>query len=490
MKKNGVLRFGLLIAGFIFFANPNISVFDVLPDCIGCLLVIAAIFRIGDVSMEMGEARQAFHVLFWIELSKLPALILVMWITGTSVGEDVMWLLIAFCYAVAEVIFGIRAFSRLFEGFAYFGARREGGDFVFRRLVRPEKQIKNKNGEITVRPARYVRLERIAGITSAFILVRAIACTFPDFWLLESGDSLGYVSVGFSSDRVRSVLMVLGFVFALAVGIIWLVRIIGYTGHLARRKDFWSGIFEDYENTVKTKKGIFAMRRTHIFAVLTSVASLFSVDFYFDEINYIPDFISAILLFAAACVIANQIGGAKWLKLASVLYFATSAVTFVTMIRFTSDYAYSAVHKIERARELYIPYAVSNAVSQVAFILAFSAVASVVMKIVRAHTGINTITGVSNSSKPLERVYAGRAVRLRIFTALAGIMSSLYFYFVVDVKSVALRNDGYGTGGYLYFPKFEIVWMVDFLFAMIFAVFTCNLLYDLLSEVRYKYKYE
>ena len=189
-------------------------------------------------------------------------------------------------------------------------------------------------------------------------------------------------------------------------------------------------------------------------------------------------------------MIANQIGGAKLLKAASLLYLVTSSVTFVTMIRFVSEYSYSSVHKIERAKELYMPYALSNAVTQVAFVLSFFALASVVMRVVRAHTGINTVTGVSNSSKPLVKVYAGRSVRMRVVTLLAAVMSSLYFYFVVDVKSVALRNDGYGTGGYLYFPKFEIVWMVDFLFAMIFAVFVCNLVFDLLSEVRYKYKYE
>ena len=120
--------------------------------------------------------------------------------------------------------------------------------------------------------------------------------------------------------------------------------------------------------------------------MLASAAALFSVDFYLDEINYIPDFFAAILLFAAACVIANQIGGAKWLKAASLLYLATSSVTFVTMIRFVSEYSYSSVHKIERAKELYIPYALSNAVTQIAFLIAFFALASVVMRVVRAHT--------------------------------------------------------------------------------------------------------
>lgn len=491
MKKNGIIRFGLLVIGFIFFANPNVSIFDILPDCIGCAFIIAAIFRLGDVSAEMGDARTAFYTLLWINLSKLPALVLLLWVTGVNVGEDTMWLLFAFCYSVAEAVFGIRAFLLLFNGFSYLGTRREGGDFVFARLIRPEKTIKRGRRKGEIRPAKYRRLESIFRFTAVFIAVKSLLCTLPEFALLSSQDTLGYVTAeGMTLYSFRPLLIVLAALITLVLGIVWLTKTLGYIKYLSGHKDFFLSIVDEYNSVVKTRKGIFAMRRTHIFAVLVSAAALFSVDFYLDEINFIPDFVAAILLFAAAVVISSQIGGAKWLKITSLSYLITSLVTFVNMIRFTGEYSYSAVHKIERAKELYLPYAVSNAVTQIAFIATFFALAAVVMRIVRAHTGINTLTGTSNSSKPLEKVYYGRTVRLRIFTLLAGIMSSLYFYFVVDVKTISLRNDGYGAGGYLYFPKFEIVWMVDFAVAMIFAVFTCNLVYDLLSEVRYKYKYE
>ena len=488
--KKGIIRFGLLVAGLIFFANPNVSIFDVLPDCIGCILVIAAIFKISDLSAEMSEARAAFHTLFWINLSKLPALVLLLWVTGVNVGEDVMWLLFAFCYAVAEAIFGIRAFSLLFDGFAYLGTRREGGDFLFLKVVRPEKVIKSGKKE-KIRPAKYLRLDGINHFTVVFIAVKTILCTLPEFTLLSSQDTLGYVTAeGMAIYAFRPLLIVLSFTVVLVFGIIWLCKLVSYVKHLSKNKQFFASMLDEYKDMLSVRKGIFAIRRTHIFAVLASAAAFFSVDFYLDEVNFIPDFLAAILLFAAAAAIANQIGGAKLLKVASLIYLATSAVTFVNMLKFTSEYSYSAVHKIARARELYLPYAISNAVTQAAFIFAFIALASVVMRVVRAHTGINTVTGTSSSSKPLEKAYFRRAVRMCISTVIAAVMSALYFYFVVDVKSVSLRSDGYGSGGYLYFPKFEIVWMVDFVLAMIFAVVVCNLVYDLLSEVKYKYKYE
>ncbi|MBR5539659.1 MAG: hypothetical protein IKU61_07150, partial [Clostridia bacterium] len=426
MKKNRIIRFGLLIIGFLFFANPNISIFDILPDCIGCLFVVAAIFKLADISEWVGEAKRAFYVLFWINLSKLPATVLLMWMTGSSVGEDAMWLLFAFCYAIAEVIFGIRAFSLLFEAFAYVGTRRDGGNVMFAMLTRPEKTLK-RGGKEKIRPAKYLRLESVARFTTVFIILRTVLCTLPEFALLSSHDSLGYVTPeGMALYRFRPMLVAIGAIITLVIGIIWFARIAKYTVHLSRNSEFFGGLYDEYLSVAKTRVGIFAIRRTYIFAALATAAAFFSVDFYLDEINYIPDFLAAIFLFAAACAIANQVGGAKLLKAASVCYFVTSSVTFVTMIRFVSQYPYSAVHKIARAKELYIPYAVSNAVTQIAFILSFFALAAVIMRVVRAHTGINTVTGVSNSSKPLVKVYSGRAVRLRIVTLLAGVMSSLY----------------------------------------------------------------
>ena len=487
MKKEKIVKFGLLVLGFIFFANPNISVFDILPDCIGCLFIIAAIFKLSDMSDEMAEARRAFHVLFWIDFSKLPAIILILWTTGTSVGQETMWLLFAFCYAVAEIIFGIRAFRALFDGLAYFGTRKNGGDFILIKFIRAEKTVKDGK---TV-PAKYRRLESYLSLTTAFWIAKEVLCTLPEFALLSSHDSLGYVTAeGLAIYNFRPLFIALGAIISLVFGTSWLVKMCGYTKHLAKHKDFFATLFEEYKETVKSHRGIFAMRRTHIFSVLASAAAIFSVDFYLDEINVLPDFLAAILLFIAACIIANQIGGAKWLKISSVIYFVSASFTYASMIAFTNEYPYSAVHKIERAREFYMPYAISNAVTQVAFLFAFCTLAGVVMKIVREHTGINTVTGASNSSKPLITVYKGRVIKMSIATFFAALMSSLYFYFVVDVKSVQLRNDGFGNGGYLYFPKFEIVWMVDFVIAVIFAVVVCNLLYDLVNEVRYKYKYE
>lgn len=487
MQKNKIIRFGFLIAGFVFLCNPNLNIIDILPDCIGCLFMIAALTKLGDLCSDIGDAKRAFITLFWITASKIPALILLIWIMGTSVGEETMRLVFAFCYAIAETVFGLRAFSLLFDGLAYFGTRQPGGEFLYTLPVKQPKP--RRDGKVPA--VRKKRFESLMRITAVFVIGKALLCVLPELTYLSSHDSLGYVTPeGLALSNFRPLLILLSTVLGAIIGIVWLIKLCMYIGHIAKHTDFWSDIQVQYAAKVQTRNGIFVMRRTYVFAVLASAAAFFSVDFYLDEINWLPDFVSAILFFLAAILIAKDVGGTRMLKATSVVYFVTSCITYVTMIGFTNEYPYSAVHKIERAQQLYTRYAVANAASQIAFIAVMFALAAVIMRIVRAHTGINTLTGVSSSSRPLVQVYNRRSIRLRIFSVACAVMSVLYFYFVVDVKSVQLRVDAYASGGYLYFPKFEIVWMVDFLIAMIYAIFTCNLLSDLLSEVRYKYKYE
>ncbi len=489
MKK--ILRFGLLILGAVFFANPNVNIIDILPDAVGALCIYVAIFKLGDLYGEIAEAKRAFLTLFWVTASKLPAILIMLWVTGTNANESTIRLVFAFSYAVMETVFGIRAFRLLFDGLGYIGSRRDGGECLYYRVLRPARQVKLRNGKLREVPARVWRLESLAGCTYVFLIVKAVLYALPEVTTLATQNSLGEITPeGRALADFYPLLLGISVFVGLIFGAIWLYRFCAYVCRLVREREFFRALHEQYTATVLPRRGVFVMRRVHVFALFVSAAALFSADLYLDTVNRLPDFVSAILFFVAACVIAKEIGGAKWLKITSIAYFVTSLVTYVFMLRFTKDYVYSAVHKIGRAQELYLPYAVANAVTQVAFIAVVFALASVVMRTVRQHTGLDTVTDTSSAKKSLALIYKGRTVRMCIFGVLAAIMSSLYFYFVVDIKPVSLREGAYGGGGYVYFPRFETAWIVDLLLILIFAIFTCNLVNDLVNEVRYKYQYE
>ena len=504
-KRRKVIHFGMLSVGLFFLLNPNVNMIDVLPDAIGYLLILGAIGKLCDLCPELADARGAFIQMFWISFAKIPALLLMFGITAANVGEQTTVLLFSFCFSVAEVVFGVRAFYLLFQGLVYLGTRRDGGAFLYgcpdkkkRRTFRERKNVSVRVGWFSrLAQRRQLRRSQQADwiytrLTAVFFIIKFAMSVLPELTLLVPYDSTGYVTPeGMTMLNFRPVLIALAFCIALIVGLIWFVSLYRYVKYLSSHTEFWDSMAALYEAEVVPKTGFFVLRRVHIFMLLASFAALFSVDLYVDEINWFPDFLSAVLFFAAAVAIAKYAPrAARRLKIASFAYLLGSSATFATMLIFTREYVYNSVHKIERAQTLYLPYALCNAVEQIAFLATVFALATVIREVTKAHTGMDAVTEISSSSRPLYMVFSRKTVVMRVWAGLMSVMSILYFYFVVDVQSVKLRNDATAPGGYVYFPKFEVAWLVDFVIAMIFAVYTINLLWDLLSEVQYKYKYE
>lgn len=477
MNKKKVISFGFLIVAFIFFANPNISIIDFLPDCIACLMIAFAISKVSDLCDDLSDAKKAFYTLFWITVSKGPALVLLLFIVGKNMNEATMWLLFSFCYAVAETVFGIRAFNAFFGGLAYLGSRNDGGEFIF---IPNAAEVSESGGN------RKFNILKI--FTAVFIVVKSAMFTIPDLVYVYPQDDINPTSLNIL--RFRPLFIFLGAAVVFAVGAVWLVAVCKYVLHLAKHKSFWADMQAKYEEKVLPKTGLFVMRNVHIFAIVIIVALCFSADFYIDEYNVLPDFISALLFFVGAWVIGKYSGGAKALKITSALYFATAVFTFVAMLMFKTDcfsafgYTYRNVYSNANAARLYMIYAVSNAVTQVAFLSVVFSLASTAMRIVRMHTGMNSITDVSSSFRTLDKVYASRFNRMRVLSVLVSVASVLYFYLMVYFERTETQL------GYSYMPKYWWIRIVDFAVGLIFVVHASNVLNDLLGEVEYKYKFD
>lgn len=479
-----MIRFGFFTLGILFLFNPNVNLVDVLPDCIGYLCLYLAISRAADLCGGLSDAALEFRRLFWITLSKIPAWLLATLITARSVGEQSILLSMTFVYAALETAFGIRAFAHLFAGLNYLGTRYDGGECLYMRP--PRKRILKRASEPHAR-----RLDGLFTLSCIFLILKALLCVLPELTLLSDYDSLGYVTPDSAVlYRYRPLLIGVACLFALLIGLVWLCKMLAYVRHIRRATAFWDGLSDLYVQTVLPNTGLFVLRRTRAFAVLVSVAGFASVDMYLDEINYIPDFISALLFLAAALVVLREVGAsAKALVLSSCFYLGTSLLTYVTMWQFTSEYVYSSVHKIERARTLFMRYAGANAAEQIAFLACIWAMAAVCMQLVRAHTGMQTLAAASSSARPLVQVFARKMVWMRVWAVLMSIMSIAYFCFVTDVQRIALPG-GSGPSGYTWFPRFEFAWILDVMLGLIFAGYAANFVGDIHAEIRYKYKFE
>ena len=107
------MGFRLIFAGLIFFFNPCINIFDILPDFIGCILISAGLLRLADVEDRFYSARRIVNRMIPIYILKLflSVCLTVSWKSGL--------LPFTFIYSVGEIILNVLLFANLYGGIEY-----------------------------------------------------------------------------------------------------------------------------------------------------------------------------------------------------------------------------------------------------------------------------------------------------------------------------------------------------------------------------------
>ena len=65
------MRLGLFIAGIAFLCNPMVSTVDLLPDCIGWLLICFSFLRPSFVNEKLGAARNTAGIAALVTLPRI-----------------------------------------------------------------------------------------------------------------------------------------------------------------------------------------------------------------------------------------------------------------------------------------------------------------------------------------------------------------------------------------------------------------------------------
>lgn len=73
-NEDSVMNLGILLAGFAFLMNPNVGVFDVLPDFIGYLLILKGMGILPDLVPALAGAKRGFLNLINVSLGRFSIL--------------------------------------------------------------------------------------------------------------------------------------------------------------------------------------------------------------------------------------------------------------------------------------------------------------------------------------------------------------------------------------------------------------------------------
>ena len=457
-EKNRIFPIGLILASLWFFFNPNISIVDILPDCIGCALILLALRRVDTIIPYFGDAQDSFRKLLYVTLSKIPALLILL----TLSQERVSITLFSLSFAILELLFAIPAFSALFEGFFYLGQRFDCSAAISRSPVIPAP-------------------ERLKRITLIFLSVKAAASTLPEFGFLFSYDPL--TGTGFTMS-VRLYLLLAG-ALAVAVlffGILWLTFLRRYFSGI--RDDAAFSVF-NREVALLTRKKEYSRLRIGLPHFLFAAGAVLCVDPILDNVEVIPDALSMLAFLAAAFCLPIRKG--KKERLLPIVFPAAGFVSTILFSTFRSafyaSYTDSDITRIGEAGAAYLPVMIFSALSEILFFLT-------VFFLLRALADFRAdklpafCPKTDYEQRMHEREEREQAHRERVLLAFAGIaaVASFFRVFLTRFTERVSMNPGYG-GGAVYLPVFGWFRTVQLVLSVILAVLAVNFCRDRTQEL-------
>ena len=120
-KQKNSVRFGMVFAGLVFFFNPNVALFDLLPDVVGALLLYWGLKNASEAGAYFDDARSISFVMIWLYAVKSVFAVSLLRYPANALPYT-------FLSGVLETIILLRFFARLYDGFEYAAMRSGNGE--------------------------------------------------------------------------------------------------------------------------------------------------------------------------------------------------------------------------------------------------------------------------------------------------------------------------------------------------------------------------
>ena len=351
----------MLVGMFLLF-SPSINLFDLLPDFIGCALILSALFDASEVLPYFGEFRDKLKTYFWVSLSRFPALFAMMSIYAGDSSQRSIITVFAIGYAIVDLLCLLPAMSYFWEAFFYFGERYDC----------PE----------AIAPVGRVKPETLQRLTMLFFIAREAGSCLPEFALIPvtPGD-LSSSSVSFWLTLYPKLAVGAAFI-VFVFGIYLFTLFCRYFSRLSRAGNADRLISERYEEDRERVNALHTVEGLRIFFLVLAVSVALGIDVIFDRINVLPDLFSAVLLIVALLFLRRRFDHVFVGRCAAFtgVYAVASTVTTVLTSLFYDKYKLEDLAQgVPGAKRLYLLLSISGGVEA-----AFSIASSVLLFFVLA----------------------------------------------------------------------------------------------------------
>ena len=469
-RRQAKLPVRRMLVGLFFLFSPSINLFDFLPDFIGCLLILSALFDASEVLPYFGDLRDKLKTYFWVSLSRYPALFAMMSIYSGDSSQRSIITVFAVGYAIVDLICLLPAVGYFWEAFFYFGERFDC----------PE----------AIAPLGRIKPEMLQRLTVIFFIVREAGSCLPEFALIPvaPGD-LSSSSVSFWLSVYPKLAVAAAFL-VFVFGIFLFVLFCRYFSRLSRAGNADRLISERYEADSERINALHTVEGLRLFFLLLAVSIALGIDVIFDRVNVLPDLFSAVLLIVALLFLRRRFNGVFVGRCAvfAGCYAALSTVTTVLSTLFYDKYRIDDLaNGVAGAKRLYLVVSVFGgleaALSIAVSILLFAALARLIPLSVGSHG-----RGLMRQTDEIERSLA-RENGLFLFASVLGAAASFADILLARLTRTAqvLRDPESGLTTTVLIARVDWFWMAPLALSLVRLVIILHFTGRMRDEAREKY---
>ena len=465
--KKKVIKPVIFIVAALFLCNPNVNIVDLMPDFVGYLLLYTALAKVADLIPHFDEARERLHKLFWITLSKIPAMFIMLSISSQNTAERPIVAVFSFSYAIIELIYIYPAFSALFDGFEYleerFGAEGEG-----------------KKNKVLLPPRK---------LTAVFFTIKMVCCSFPEFSLASVSDILGDVNYRPNIASFYPYFSALGAIVTIVVAIIWVIKFSKFVRYIARSRHIGFSLSSSYIEKRTRLHQIYKHRFVCLCMSLITFASLFGIDLLLDNKNYLPDTFSALLFTLAALVMLKFTSRARIPLIISILYAISTVCTIVLQKSFHATYIFSDIGKIIAAEKAYNLVIVSSVIEfALAAALLFS-LAYCISELVKKTTGSpNENESALKYNDELHHSFKVQAYIMAVIGSIACLSTVIYNYLLKYTEKIEMMPEYSSTP--MTMSTYGEFWIVVAVTSIVWVIYTYRLSHMIKEGAERKFEIE